>query len=156
MPLTVCPSFSHRNTHTFILSLFLSHTHTHKIFFYHPLHTHTYTHTHTHTHALNNTHTHTLTDIHTHTQTHTYKHSEKQMFSFSLYSLSNCSITEEGFSSLAPALRLNPSHIRELWLRGNEAGDSGVKHLSSLPEDPNCKLEKLELVSQDQILNCYQ
>ena len=65
------------------------------------------------------------------------------MFSFPLYSLTDCSITEEGFSSLASALRSNPSHMRELWLRGNKAGDSGVKHLSSLLEDPNCKLEKL-------------
>ncbi|KAG5260579.1 hypothetical protein AALO_G00305100 [Alosa alosa] len=35
--------------------------------------------------------------------------------------------------------------MRELQLRGNKAGDSGVKHLSSLLEDPNCKLEKLYL-----------
>ena len=75
------------------------------------------------------------------------------MFSFSLYSLTYCSITGEGFSSLASALSLNPSHMRELWLSGNEAGDSGVKHLSSLLEDPNCELEKLESVSQDQILS---
>ncbi|XP_031435344.2 NLR family CARD domain-containing protein 3-like [Clupea harengus] len=59
-------------------------------------------------------------------------------------SLSNCSITEEGFSSLASALSSNPSYIRELQLGGNKAGDSGVKHLSSLLKDPNCKLEKLE------------
>ena len=66
------------------------------------------------------------------------------MFSFSLYSLSDYSITEEGFSYLASALRSNPSHMRKLGLGGNKAGDSGVKHLSSLLEDPNCKLEKLE------------
>ncbi|XP_041926714.1 ribonuclease inhibitor-like [Alosa sapidissima] len=34
-----------------------------------------------------------------------------------------------------------------LGLSGNEAGDSGVKHFSSLLEDPNCKLEKLYLKS---------
>ena len=65
------------------------------------------------------------------------------MFSFPLYSLTNCSITEEGFSSLASALRSNPSHMTLLWLDGSKAGDSGVKHLSSLLEDPNCKLEEL-------------
>src|SRR4029434_5465285 len=81
--------------------------------------------------------------IYTNHQTHTPTHTEK-LNTFSLYSLSNCSITEEGFSSLASALRSNPSHIRGLWLSGNEAGDSGVKHLSSLLEDPNCKLEKLK------------
>src|SRR4029434_8369583 len=63
------------------------------------------------------------------------------ILSFPLYSLSNCSITEEGFSSLASALRSNPSHMRELWLNGSKAGDSGVKHLSSLLEDPNCNLD---------------
>src|SRR4029434_6851040 len=95
-------------------------------------------HLHTHTHTLKNTHT------HTHTLTkHSHTHTEKT-FSFSLYSLSNCSITEEGFSSLASALRSNPSHMRELQLGGSKAGDSGVKHLSSLLEDPNCELEKLE------------
>jgi len=60
------------------------------------------------------------------------------------YSLNNCSIGEEGFRALASALRSNPSHIRELQLSWNEAGDSGVKHLSSLLEDPNCRLEKLQ------------
>src|SRR4029434_558601 len=90
-----------------------------------------------HTHLQTHTHT------HTHQQTHTYKHSEKQMFSFSLYSLTNYGITEEGFSYLASALRSNPSHMRELWLNGNKAEDSGVKHLSSLLEDANCKLDKL-------------
>ncbi|XP_063076108.1 uncharacterized protein LOC134466144 [Engraulis encrasicolus] len=55
---------------------------------------------------------------------------------------------EEGFRALASALRSNPSHMRELQLRGNKAGDSGVKHLSSLLEDPNCKLEKLQQVHQ--------
>src|SRR4029434_7183166 len=73
-----------------------------------------------------------------------------------IYSLVDCSITEEGFSSLASALRSNPSHMRVLGLNGNKAGDSGVKNLSSLLEDPNCKLEELQRVSQDQILSCYQ
>ena len=63
---------------------------------------------------------------------------------FSLYSLSDCRITDEGFSYLASALRSNPSHMRELQLSGNKAGDSRVKHLSSLLEDPNCKLKILE------------
>ncbi|XP_062387861.1 NACHT, LRR and PYD domains-containing protein 12-like [Sardina pilchardus] len=58
--------------------------------------------------------------------------------------LDNCSIGEEGFTALASAMRSNPSHVRELWLEGSKATDSGVKHLSSLLEDPNCKLEKLK------------
>ncbi|XP_035377617.1 NACHT, LRR and PYD domains-containing protein 12-like [Electrophorus electricus] len=59
--------------------------------------------------------------------------------------LSNCSITEEGCAALASALRSNPSsHLRELNLNNNKPGDSGVKQLSALLEDPHCKLEKLE------------
>ncbi|XP_062398295.1 NACHT, LRR and PYD domains-containing protein 12-like isoform X2 [Sardina pilchardus] len=63
--------------------------------------------------------------------------------------LSYCSIGEEGFRALASALRSNPSHMRELQLSLNKAaGDSGVKHLSSLRKDPNCNLEKLNLDGQ--------
>ncbi|XP_051744811.1 uncharacterized protein LOC127509829 isoform X15 [Ctenopharyngodon idella] len=54
--------------------------------------------------------------------------------------LSGCSITEEGYKSLASALRSNPSHLIELDLRGNDPGQSGVKELSDLLQDPNCKL----------------
>ncbi|XP_076835425.1 NACHT, LRR and PYD domains-containing protein 12-like isoform X2 [Brachyhypopomus gauderio] len=60
--------------------------------------------------------------------------------------LSGCSITEEGCAVLCSALRSNPSsHLRELNLNYNKPGDSGVKQLSALMEDPHCKLEKLHL-----------
>lgn len=62
----------------------------------------------------------------------------------SLYSLSYCSVANEGFRLLALALKSNPSHIRELRLSRNEAGDSEVKHLSFLLMHPNCKLKKLQ------------
>ncbi|KAI4874448.1 hypothetical protein NFI96_005558 [Prochilodus magdalenae] len=58
--------------------------------------------------------------------------------------LSNCSITEEGCAALVSALKSNPSHLRELDLRLNKPGESGVKLLSGLLEDPHCKLEILE------------
>uniref|UniRef100_A0A3B3QCR6 B30.2/SPRY domain-containing protein n=2 Tax=Paramormyrops kingsleyae TaxID=1676925 RepID=A0A3B3QCR6_9TELE len=59
--------------------------------------------------------------------------------------LSGCRVTEEGCSSLASALRSNPSHLRELDLSYNQTGDSGVKLLSVVLEDPSCKLEKLNV-----------
>ncbi|XP_048859359.1 stonustoxin subunit beta-like [Brienomyrus brachyistius] len=59
--------------------------------------------------------------------------------------LSGCRVTEEGCSSLASALRSNPSHLRELDLSYNHPGDSGVKLLSAVLEDPSCKLEKLNV-----------
>ncbi|XP_076835963.1 NACHT, LRR and PYD domains-containing protein 3-like isoform X2 [Brachyhypopomus gauderio] len=62
--------------------------------------------------------------------------------------LYGCSITEEGCAALCSALRSNPSsHLRELNLNSNKPGDSGVKQLSALLEDPHCKLEKLQLVN---------
>ncbi|XP_072567820.1 stonustoxin subunit beta-like [Paramormyrops kingsleyae] len=58
--------------------------------------------------------------------------------------LSGCRVTEEGCSSLASALRSNPSHLRELDLSYNHSGDL-VKLLSAVLEDPSCKLEKLNV-----------
>uniref|UniRef100_A0A8C1Y0M9 Uncharacterized protein n=1 Tax=Cyprinus carpio TaxID=7962 RepID=A0A8C1Y0M9_CYPCA len=57
--------------------------------------------------------------------------------------LSNCSITEEGYKALASALRSNPSHLIELDLTGNDPGQSGVKELNDLLQDPNCQLKTL-------------
>ncbi|XP_073699587.1 NLR family CARD domain-containing protein 3-like [Garra rufa] len=57
--------------------------------------------------------------------------------------LSNCSITEDGYKALASALRSNPSHLIELDLTGNYPGQSGVKELNHLLQDPNCQLKTL-------------
>ncbi|XP_048018764.1 NACHT, LRR and PYD domains-containing protein 12-like isoform X8 [Megalobrama amblycephala] len=59
--------------------------------------------------------------------------------------LSNCSVTEEGYKALASALRSNPSHLIELDLTGNDPGQSGVKELSDLLQDPNSQLKTLSL-----------
>ncbi|XP_041856550.1 NACHT, LRR and PYD domains-containing protein 3-like [Melanotaenia boesemani] len=52
-------------------------------------------------------------------------------------SLSGCLITEEGCTSLASALTSSPSHLRELDLRYNHPGDSGVKLLMAALKDPH-------------------
>ncbi|XP_048866373.1 NACHT, LRR and PYD domains-containing protein 3-like isoform X1 [Brienomyrus brachyistius] len=59
--------------------------------------------------------------------------------------LSGCRVKERGCTSLASALRSNPSHLRELDLSYNHPGDSGVKLLYAVLEDPSCKLEKLNV-----------
>ncbi|ROL42714.1 NLR family CARD domain-containing protein 3 [Anabarilius grahami] len=64
-----------------------------------------------------------------------------------LLNLSNCSITEEGYKALASALRSNPSHLIELDLTGNYPGQSGVKELDDLLQDPNCQLKTLRFLS---------
>ncbi|XP_058616273.1 protein NLRC5-like isoform X2 [Onychostoma macrolepis] len=60
--------------------------------------------------------------------------------------LSDCSITEEGYKALASALRSNPSHLIELDLTGNDPGQSGVKELTDLLQDPNCQLKTLRFL----------
>ncbi|XP_053540458.1 NLR family CARD domain-containing protein 3 isoform X1 [Ictalurus punctatus] len=58
----------------------------------------------------------------------------------------NCSITDKGCAALASALRSNSSsHLRELDLKGNNPGESGVKLLSDLLKDPHCNLETLHI-----------
>ncbi|XP_056105765.1 ribonuclease inhibitor-like [Rhinichthys klamathensis goyatoka] len=54
-----------------------------------------------------------------------------------------CGVTDEGFAALTSALRSNPSHLRELDLTGNKLGDSDMKLLSDLKNDPHYKLETL-------------
>ncbi|XP_053356860.1 ribonuclease inhibitor-like [Clarias gariepinus] len=58
--------------------------------------------------------------------------------------LSDCSITEEGYTALAEALK--SSHLIELDLRGNDPGDSGVKLLTDLLQDPDCTLNTVRLL----------
>ncbi|KAJ8006458.1 hypothetical protein DPEC_G00107470 [Dallia pectoralis] len=59
--------------------------------------------------------------------------------------LSGCRITEEGCASLVSALKSNPSHLKELDLSNNDLKDTGVKKLSDLVKDPQCKLETVIL-----------
>nr|XP_055060230.1 NACHT, LRR and PYD domains-containing protein 3-like [Misgurnus anguillicaudatus] len=73
-----------------------------------------------------------------------------------LLRLCYCKLTQEGISYLASALRSNPSHIRDLDLSCNRPGVSGVKLLSDLLEDPNCRLETLRLESCDLTAECCE
>ncbi|XP_062372062.1 ribonuclease inhibitor-like [Sardina pilchardus] len=58
--------------------------------------------------------------------------------------LFDCSITEKGYASLASALRSNPKYLRELDLRGNDPGKSGVKLLLDLKEESQCTLSNVQ------------
>ncbi|XP_073719024.1 protein NLRC3-like isoform X2 [Misgurnus anguillicaudatus] len=57
--------------------------------------------------------------------------------------LSGCNITRKGCVALTSALRSNPSHLRDLSLSDNKFGNPGVKLISDVLKDPDCKLEKL-------------
>ncbi|XP_016112903.1 protein NLRC3-like [Sinocyclocheilus grahami] len=59
--------------------------------------------------------------------------------------LSGCMVSEEGCGYLSSALSSNPSHLRELDLSYNHPGPSGVQLLKHKLEDPNYKLQILNL-----------
>ncbi|KAI5608643.1 ribonuclease inhibitor-like isoform X2, partial [Silurus asotus] len=59
--------------------------------------------------------------------------------------LCDCGVSDEGCVAFASALRLNPSHLRDLHLSENNVGDSGVKILSYLKDDERYKLQTLKL-----------
>ncbi|XP_076738479.1 NLR family CARD domain-containing protein 3-like isoform X1 [Maylandia zebra] len=57
--------------------------------------------------------------------------------------LSGCLVTEQGCDYLVKALKLNPSHLKELDLSYNYPGEYGEKKLSELRNDPQYRLSQV-------------
>ncbi|XP_058855302.1 NACHT, LRR and PYD domains-containing protein 12-like isoform X2 [Acipenser ruthenus] len=69
--------------------------------------------------------------------------------------LGQCDLTRDCCEDLASALCTNQSTLRELELRGNKLGESGMKLTAAL-KHPNCKLEKLGLGRCDLTGDCCE
>ncbi|XP_066514678.1 NACHT, LRR and PYD domains-containing protein 3-like [Hoplias malabaricus] len=59
--------------------------------------------------------------------------------------LYKCNITDHGCAALVSAVKLNPSHLKELNINGNFLSNFGGKLLLNLVNDPQCKLKKVQV-----------
>ncbi|XP_028424706.1 NACHT, LRR and PYD domains-containing protein 12-like isoform X1 [Perca flavescens] len=60
----------------------------------------------------------------------------------------DCGLSEISCAALVSALKFNPSHLRELELRGNNLKESDVKQLCDLMKSPDCRLDNLQWRSE--------
>ncbi|XP_042079764.1 NACHT, LRR and PYD domains-containing protein 12 [Haplochromis burtoni] len=68
---------------------------------------------------------------------------ENQKCKLETLRLIRCNLSNETLTALASALKSNPSHLRDLQLRGNDLCDSEFHKLCGFLESPQCKLESL-------------
>nr|XP_055073075.1 protein NLRC5-like [Misgurnus anguillicaudatus] len=81
---------------------------------------------------------------------------KKPQCQLQILKLSCCSIGEEGYVALSKAVRLNPSHLIELDLSGNDPGESGVKLIYQLIQDQNCALKKVRFLQSPSAEEAHQ
>ncbi|KAI4894745.1 hypothetical protein NFI96_006106, partial [Prochilodus magdalenae] len=69
--------------------------------------------------------------------------------------LSNCSITEEGWTVIVSAVEKNPTHLTELDLSKNKIEGPRLNQVSTLLKNANCVLDTLKLLKSDDAVQAH-